>query len=147
MDKCDAPAGAYYPHNATLATPPTRALPRAFTIDAFPGKWREHRPLIREASSAGALRTMPSVAVRQTADAIACAAPLRAPLFVVGAMWLRNWFHLLRDFGVQRLIQLPRRCELCGERTHEHVSLPHDRVAMLSESTYKFVSDSRVTTE
>lgn len=97
IDHCTVWRGHYV--NATLTLPAGQlGLPRRFSIDVYPGKWRHHarpRPGVAD---------MPTVAVRQggpddTLPSCAVPTPARVPVFVVGAMWLRNYYHALLDFS------------------------------------------------
>jgi len=95
VDHCTVWHGHYA--NATLTLPAGQfGLPRRFSIDVYPGKWRHH------SRSRPGVADMPMVAVRQSGadDTLpSCAAPARVPVFVVGAMWLRNYYHALLDFS------------------------------------------------
>ena len=95
VDHCSVHQGRYEHANATLTLAAGQpGLPRSFQLDVFPGKWRHH------AKARPGVADMPTVSVLQSAAVPPCAAtPLTVPVFLVGAMWLRNFYHALLDFS------------------------------------------------
>ena len=95
VDHCSVHQGRYEHANATLTLAAGQpSLPRSFQLDVFPGKWRHH------AKARPGVADMPTVSVLQSAAVPPCAAtPLTVPVFLVGAMWLRNFYHALLDFS------------------------------------------------